>query len=136
MVTEILMGLLIVIGLVIAIPGLMELEFIKKMFSKKVVTNKPEVVITIPDSVVVTPDVAPTQTPYEPRRRKLAYIIEEWEAFVDVLVANGMEESAEDMKSLLNKMVSEYRNELNENDDNTVAMIDSIIEVSPEKKGE
>ncbi len=142
MITTVLMGACIVIGLIIAIPPLLEMDFAKKIFARKQVpTPVPtpvvvdSVVVTVPPVIIPEPIAPPVQVPVKPSRSKLAHIVQEWENFVDVLVENGMEESAEDMKSLLNKMVNEYRNDLNENDDTNpgVASIDSIIAPAPEK---
>ena len=137
MITTILMGACIVIGLIIAIPPVLEMELVKNLFNRKQVPTPvvvDTVVVPVPPVIIPEPIAPPVQVPVKPSKSKLAHIVQEWENFVDVLVENGMEESAEDMKSLLNKMVNEYRNDLNEDDTTQgVAMIDSIIAPAPEK---
>ena len=134
MLTPILMGVCILIGLIIAIPPVLELESVKNILnkSKEFVPALPPV---IPTPTGPTPEVEVVPVaPAKPTRSKLAHIVTEWENFVDTLVINGMDESAEDMKTLLNKMVDEYRSDLNEDDvDEKVASIDSIIAPSEEK---
>jgi len=136
MITPILVGVCVVIGLVLLVPVIFGYDSITEMFKGKEAVDKLPPVMPMPSGPTpeVEVELVPV-APVKPARSKLAYIVSEWEDFVNVLVDNGMQESAEDMKSLLNKMVDEYRNDLNEDDkDESVASIDSII--APAEKGE
>lgn len=120
MVTQILMVVLCLVGLAIALPAVISVDTVKNWFKKKV--------------EVVTTSVA---TPVEKLdKARLAIIVQEWEGFADILVANGMKQSVQEMKALLGKIVTEYRVELNKVDVKGVGMVDSILEVTPAKKDE
>jgi len=133
MIVEILMMGCIALGALIALPPIFQLPIVKGGIAKlKGALSTPATPVVVPDVAPITP-VPETPAVVVPTRSGLAHIVSEWEDFVNVLVDNGMEESAEDMKTLLNKMVAEYRSDLNEDDDPGVAMVDSIIAPSEEK---
>ena len=144
MLTQVLMVGFLIIGFLIALPAILDLDIVKKLRGKELPLPPVAPMPTGPslddnETVIVSVPAS------KPTKAKLAFIVGEWEDFVDVLVENGMQESAEDMKTLLNKMCLEYRDELNEvevkilpeptpNPVDTVS-IDSILVDPQEKQG-
>ena len=119
MILNIVAGVCVVIGLILIGPDLLA-AFAR--FRKKKTVPVVDAEQTVEE---MTKEIKETD------KTNLAVIVSEWENFVNLLVANNMQESAEDMKTLLTKMVQEYRSELNEDDEELAVGSIKGIAVSP-----